>query len=73
MRTNGMTTVVSNLHSDNLLSSLTVFGRSLTAIEIETGPLSDVVSRLFFGLPLFLFPATAPCTIIYADHMSEPS
>ena len=27
---------------DNLLPSLTVFGCSLTAVEVETGPLSDV-------------------------------
>ena len=27
---------------DNLLSSLTVFGCSLTAVDVETGPISDV-------------------------------
>ena len=35
---------------DNLLPSLTVFGCSLTAVEVETGPLSDVV------FPSFLLP-----------------
>ena len=37
---------------DNPLPSLTVFGCSLTAVEVETGPLSDVV------FPSFLLPAS---------------
>ena len=37
---------------DNLLPSMTVFGCSLTAVEVETGPLSDVV------LPSFLLPSS---------------
>ena len=37
---------------DNLLPSLTVFGCSLTAVEVETGPLSDVV------FPSFLLPSS---------------
>ena len=39
---------------DHLLPSLTVFGRSLTAVEIETGPLSDVV------FPYSLLPSSFP-------------
>ena len=49
---------------DNLLPSLTVFGCSLTAVEIETGPLSGVIFPSFIILPsLFLFPDTVPCMI----------
>ena len=33
---------------DNLLPSLTVFGCSQTAVEVETGPLSDVIFPSFF-------------------------
>ena len=45
---------------DNLLPSLTVCGCSLTAVEIETGPIFVVVP-FFFCLPIF--PGTVPCTI----------
>ena len=38
---------------DNLLPSLTVFGCSLTAVEVETGPLSDVVFPSFHMPPSF--------------------
>ena len=47
---------------DNLLPSLTVFGCSLTAVEVETGPLSDVVFPSFLLPSFFLFPGTVPCT-----------
>ena len=40
---------------DNLLPSLTVFDCSLTAVEVETGPLSDVV------FPSFILPAVSAC------------
>ena len=46
---------------DNLLPSLTVFGCSLTAVEVETGPLSDVV------LPSFLSPSPS-----YRGHLILP-
>ena len=45
---------------DNLLPSLTVFGCSLTAVEVHSLMLS---SHLFFCLPLYRFPGTVPCTI----------
>ena len=41
---------------DNLLPSLTVFGCSLTAVEVETGPLSDVVFPSFLLPSSFSFP-----------------
>ena len=41
---------------DNLLSSLTVFGCSLTAVEVETSPLSDVVFPSFLLPSSFSFP-----------------
>ena len=41
---------------DNLLSSLTVLGCSLTAVEVETGPLSDAVFSSFLLPSSFPFP-----------------
>ena len=41
---------------DNLLPFLSVFGCSLTAVEIETGPLSDVVFPSFLLPSSFSFP-----------------
>ena len=38
---------------DNLLPSLTVLGCSLTAVEVETGPLFDVVFPSFLVFPFF--------------------
>ena len=73
MLTNGMTTIVSNLHSAKLLPSLTVFGCSLTAIEIETGPIYEVVSPYFLWPSSFSFPWYCALYDIFADHMSEPS
>ena len=50
---------------DNLLPSLTVFGCSLTAVEIETGPLSDVIFPSFLLPSTFPFPwYSVPCTIV---------
>ena len=46
---------------DNLLPYLTVFGCSLTAVEVETGPLSDVVFPSFFA---FLSEYTKCCCFI---------
>ena len=46
---------------DNLLSSLTVLGCSLTAVEIETGPLSDVI------FPSFLLPSSFPWCCALCD------
>ena len=46
---------------DNLLPSLTVLGCSPTAVEVQAGPLFDVVFPSFLLLfSLFLFPGTAP-------------
>ena len=41
---------------DNFLPSLTVFGCSLTDVEVETGPLSDVVFPSFLLPSSFSFP-----------------
>ena len=49
---------------DNLLPSLTVFGCSLTAVEAETGPLSDVILPSFVLHSIFLSPNTVPCSFV---------
>ena len=41
---------------DNPRPSLTVFGCSLTAVEVDTGPLSDVVFPSFLLPSSFSFP-----------------
>ena len=56
--------LTSATNADNLLPSLAVFGCSLTAVEVETGPLSDVVFPSFLLPSSFSFPGTVPCTII---------
>ena len=40
----------------NLLPSLTVFSCSLTPVEVETGPLSDVIFPPFLLLSSLSFP-----------------
>ena len=63
---------------DNLLPSLTVFGCSRTAAEVETGPLSDVVFPSFILPSFFSFPWYCALYDLFAeatlsDHMAEPS
>ena len=53
---------------DNLLPSLTVIGCSLTVVEVETGPLFDVIFPSFLSSSPFLFPGTVP----YRTFLQRP-
>ena len=52
---------------DNLLPSLTVFGCSLTAVEVETGPLCDVVFPYFLLPSSFSFPRYCALYVLFAE------
>ena len=52
---------------DNLLPSLTVLGCSLTAVEVETGPLFDVVFPSFLLSSPFSFPRYCALCDIFAE------